>query len=106
MRGADLIMFDFSMEDMPILISCLSRRMAEGTMGTASMPPEGLMERLLQGAPTQEDLLLIRELLQAEKEERVTISDSDPLLMQGIGVLNGMSESLLERIERAIEGEI
>ena len=95
--------FPVSMNEIPTLISCLSKRMAEGSMGISPMPPEGIMDRLLQNSLTREDLLLFQELLLAAKEERDTISDGDANLKQGITILNGMSDSLLARVEEALQ---
>lgn len=94
--------FTISMNEIPTLLSCLSARMAEGAMGISPMPPEGIMDRLLQNSLTREDLLLFQELLLAAKEERDTISENDANLKQGIGILNETSDSLLARVEKAL----
>ena len=90
--------------EFPVLLTLLSRRMGEGAMGLASMPPEGIVERLLQNASTREDLMLFRDLLRSDSDERGSAAEEDLLTAQAAEALNGISAPLLKRIEQELEG--
>lgn len=90
--------------EFPVLSTLLSRRMGEGAMGLASMPPEGIVERLLQNASTREDLMLFRDLLRSDSDERGSAAEEDLLTAQAAEALNGISAPLLKRIEQVLEG--
>lgn len=89
--------------EFPVLLTLLSRRMGEGAMGLTPMPPEGIMERMLQNASTREDLTLFRDLLRADSEGRSRAAGEDPAVTQAVEALDGISAPLLKRVEQALE---
>lgn len=91
---------EFSQEELPMLISLLSQRMAQSMVDGTPMPPmEGILSRMISGELAQEDRDLLSGLLRENEAAMTKVAAAGDADGQMLDVLTGISEGLQEKLE-------